>query len=477
VGLVVAAAVLGILGDAVFYGRPPGANAGLWAAAFVGALAVLLRLGRVPLHQGRRLMAAPLLLFAALFAWHDSPLLQAANAFAISGAVAVGALRRNGRSIAHAGVDDYAAGAVTAGASTIVGAAELMQRDMPWQEIRHSLRSPGVGSVARGLALGFPLLVLFGALFAAADAVFENLLTAAVPALPHGLLLQLALAAAIAWTSAGLLRDLLATRESERLVSPRVRAPRLGATELAVALTTVNVLFLVFVLVQIRFLFGGRSLVESSVGLTYAEYARHGFFELVVVAVLVLPLVLGMDAVLKGTPRQVRVVRALAACLIALVGVVMASALERLWLYQQQYGLTELRIYSTGVVLWLAVVFVWLAATVLRGRRHPFASGAVVAGFAATLCLNVLNPDALIARTNVERPRTDVAYVASLSDDALPTLIARLPSLDASLRRPLARALLQRTTARESWISWNWSRSRAASLLAAHREELRALAR
>jgi Domain of unknown function (DUF4153) len=170
-------------------------------------------------------------------------------------------------------------------------------------------------------------------------------------------------------------------------------------------------------------------------------------------------------------------VRALAACLIALVGVVMASALERLWLYQQQFGLTELRIYATGIVLWLAVVFVWLAATVLRGRRHLFASGAVVAGFAATLCLNMLNPDALIARTNVERQRTDVAYVASLSNDALPTLIARLPSLDASLRRPLARALLQRTTARESWVSWNWSRSRAASLLAAHREELRALAR
>lgn len=105
---------------------------------------------------------------------------------------------------------------MAAGASTIVGAAELMQRDVPWQAIRHSLRSPGVGSLARGLALGFPLLILFGALFAAADAVFENLLTAAVPTLPRGLLLQLALAAAIAWTSAGLLRDLRLSASSWR---------------------------------------------------------------------------------------------------------------------------------------------------------------------------------------------------------------------------------------------------------------------
>jgi predicted acyltransferase len=170
-------------------------------------------------------------------------------------------------------------------------------------------------------------------------------------------------------------------------------------------------------------------------------------------------------------------VRGLAVTLIALVCVVIASALERLWLYQQQFGLTELRVYATGVVLCLAVVFAWLAVTVLRGRRHLFATGAVVLGFAATLCLNVLDPDALIARTNVTRPQADVSYLASLSDDAVPTLLARLPQIEPTLRRPLARALLERTAAQESWLSWNRSRSRAASLLAAHRDELRDLSR
>ena len=94
-------------------------------------------------------------------------------------------------------------------------------------------------------------------------------------------------------------------------MSPRATAPRIGATELAVALGAVNLLFLAFVLVQLRFLFGGSGLVEQRVGLTYAEYARHGFFELVVVAVLVLPLLLGVDAVANGTRRQVRLVRGL----------------------------------------------------------------------------------------------------------------------------------------------------------------------
>ncbi|MFL6014428.1 MAG: DUF4173 domain-containing protein, partial [Gaiellaceae bacterium] len=391
--------------------------------------------------------------------------------------VAIGALRRTERRVAHAHVDDYVAGAVTAGAATIVGAAELMQSEVPWRDVGRGLRAPRVAGVARGLALGLPFLLLFGVLFAAADAVFENLLVSVVPSVPGTWWLDVLVVVGVAWTSAGLLRDLLANREADRLMSPRATSPRIGATEVAVALGAVNLLFLAFVLVQLRFLFGGRELVEQRVGLTYADYARHGFFELVAVAVLVLPLILGADAVADGTRRRLRLVRGLALTLIALVGVVIASALQRLWLYQEQFGLTELRVYATGVVLWLAVVFVWLAVTVLRDRRHLFATGAVTLGFAATLCLNVLDPDALIARTNVTRPQADVSYLASLSDDAVPALVARLPQLDPALRRPLARALLERSTAHESWLSWNLSRNRAASLLDSHRDELRAFSR
>src|SRR5919197_5529868 len=104
VGLVVAALVLGAAGDVLFHGRPLGINAGLFSAGFVLALAVLLRVGAVPLHQGRRLMVAPLLLFTALLAWHDSPLLLAVNLLALAAALSVGALRRTATKIGFAGL-------------------------------------------------------------------------------------------------------------------------------------------------------------------------------------------------------------------------------------------------------------------------------------------------------------------------------------------------------------------------------------
>jgi hypothetical protein len=473
-GLLGAAVLLGLLGDVVFDGHPFGLNVALWTFAFVVALAALLRLGRIPLHQGRRLMVAPMLLFAGLMVWHDSPLLNAVNLFAIAGAVVIGALRRTGRPVAHAEVDDYVAGALTASAATLAGGVAFIQRDVPWDEVKRSVRSPRLTAVVRGVALGAPLLALFAALFAAADAVFQNLLSSAIPNLPHAVWQHVLIASVLAWGAAGLLRDLLAVREEDRVVSPRPAAPRIGVTELTIVLGSLNVLFLAFVLVQVRYLFGGRALVEGRIGLTYAEYARHGFFQLVTVAVLVLPLLLCVDAVSKSSSRAVR---ALSGGMVALVLVVMASALQRLWLYQQQFGLTELRIYTTGVVLWLAVVFVWLAITVLGGRRHLFAVGAVTAGFVATLAINVLNPDALIARTNLARPAVDAMYLGSLSDDAVPTLLARLPTADPSVRRDLAGALLRRPGTTGNWLSWNASRSRANDLLDAHRDELRKLAR
>jgi hypothetical protein len=461
--LVVAGAALGIFGDLLFYGHPLGLNAVLWALLFVATLAVLLRIERAPLHQGRRLMAGPLLCFALLLAWRDSDWLVAVNLFAGAGAVTLGALRRTRP--AQASAADYVLAAASAGSAATTGAARLLQRDVPWQELGQNMRGRRAAAVARGFALGLPLVVVFGALFAGADAVFKQILTSSLPD-AGTVWLHVLVASAFGWLAAGLLRDLVSV-QGDRLLNLR----RSAATEVAVALGAVNVLFLAFVLVQLRYLFGGRGLVEARVHLTYAEYARHGFFELVAVAVLVLPLLLAANTFVRS-----RLVRWLSAGLVVLVFVVMASTLQRLRLYQQEYGLTELRLYATGVVLWLALVFALLAVTVLRGRPRPFALGVIVLGFAATFALNVLDPDALIVRTNLSRPHVDTAYLARLSDDAVPSLLERLPTLDPSLRRPLAAALLARDVDGD-FLGWNVSRSRAESLIAAHHDELIRLAR
>jgi hypothetical protein len=471
IAIVGAACALGVLGDALFQGQPLGLNVALWVVAFTLALASLLRVAHLPLHQGRRFMVAPLLLFASLLVWHDSPLLVTANLLAMAAAVSVGAVRN----VHGATLTEYGEGFVGAATSTLVGAAPLLMADVRWNELAGRARSERVAALARGIALGLPLLLVFGALFVAADAVFKQLVSSAVPTVDESLVERVLIVAVWAWLAGGLLRDLLKPRQraGEALFAPPRRG--LGVVEICVALAFLDTLFLAFVIVQFRYLFGGSALVQSEAHLTYAEYARHGFFELVAVTALTLPVLLLADWALGDRAR--RAFRWFAAVLLALLAVVIASALQRMRLYVQHFGLTELRLYATGVILWLAVVAAWFAITVLRGRRHAFAVGALVAGFTATFALNLVNPDALIARTNVTRPAADVAYLARLSDDAVPTLVTRIRSLPAPQRAALAQALLTRGTSGGDWRSWNVSRARADDAISRHRAELAVLAR
>jgi hypothetical protein len=443
VALVIAAVVLGVAADVMFRGRPLGLNVALFAVTFVGALALLLRIARAPLHQGRRWMAAPLLLFSFAFVWHASPLLTVANALAVGGALALGALRRT--TPARASAADYAEALAAAGAGTLAGTIRLLQHEVPWDDAGRALRGRRASGVARGLALGLPLLLVFGGLFVAADAVFQHLVSAALPNIPQ-LWSHVVVIGVAAYFAAGLLRDLVAAKTT---VLPR-RAVRLGQTEVTVALVVLDLLFAAFVAVQAH---------EALGHLTYAQFARRGFFELVAVSVLVLPVVLGANAVAPS-----RLTRALCAVLLTLELAVAASALDRLRLDQQQYGLTEPRLYATGIVLWLAAVFVWLGVTTLRGRGR-FAVGALVLGFAATAALNIINPDALIARVNLSRPHIDYAYLTHLSDDAVPTLVARERQLPPAVRR----ALRARAVPRAGLLSWNLSRERARNALVSAR--------
>ena len=461
------ALALGAAGDVLFNGRQLGINVFLFALCLVGGLAFLLRTGRAPSHQGRRWMAAPLLLFSAAFAWHDSRLLTATNLLALAGAVALGGLRRTQHRPQEASVSEYAAGFTSAGAGTFTGALHLLTEEIPWRDASRGLRGPRSAAVARGAALGLPVVLLFGGLFMAADAVFKQYVTAAVPSFGHPAS-HIVFVTVIAWTGSGLLRDLVARREEDRALPADWllgrQAPRLGSTEIAIVLGALDLLFLGFVVVQASYLFGGRALVESHAHLTYAQYARHGFFELVVVSVLVLPVLLAANALARDRKR---LVRALSAVLVALELVVAVSALQRLRVYEQQYGLTELRLYAMGVVVWLVCVFAWASVTILRGRVRRFAVGAVAAGFVATAALNVVNPDALIARTNLSRPQADLAYLGKLSDDAVPTLVARAASAqDPALRAALRAQLAARRVAPADLLSWNASRERARHALA-----------
>jgi len=248
---------------------------------------------------------------------------------------------------------------------------------------------------------------------------------------------------------------------------------RLGVIEAGTILTLVNLLFLSFMLVQLRYLFGGAEHVLATAGLSYAEYARQGFFELVVVAMLALPLLVLVTSVTRTeTAGELRTQRALATTLIVLLLMLVASALGRMRLYEQMYGWSMDRVFATTFITWIAGTIIWFGATTLRGAADRFPFGALVGGLGLIAGLVAFNPAAAIVENHARRLSTgrrfDAAYAANLRADAIPTLVASLPDmasgLNASAQCSIARAF-ERTAQdakTQRWPSWNLGRARAA---------------
>jgi hypothetical protein len=491
------AAVLGLLGDLLLRATPWGLNVLIWVLALVGLAAAVATTCRTPLRGEGRWLAAPILLFAALFVWRDSDALAALNGFVLLTVFALAVMRSRSGRILSAGLSDYAyLGAQSLG-HALAGPLPAAVGDVRWREMPGVGRGPAL-SAARGVLLAAPLLVVFGALFAGADAVFQGIVSDLFDFDLGAVWGHLILFGLFAWISAGLLRPALLGGELPGPWTERPRHLYLGTVEVGIVLGLLDALFTLFVAVQVRYLFGGGDVLLDT-GLTYAEYARRGFFELVAVVALALPVLLAARWLLRpgaGT-RGLALFRALAGLLTGLLAVVVASALWRMRLYTDEYGLTELRLYATAFVLWISAVLVWFVVTyLLRDLGGRFAAGVLVSGLLAAFLLDALNPDARIARNNIARfeagERFDALYLTSLSADAVPVLADALPTIGEvplfeselcsspedceAVRSPTIReTILDRWSGEDGdWRTFNVSRSRARAIAERQAEALEA---
>jgi hypothetical protein len=327
----------------------------------------------------------------------------------------------------------------------------------------------GRSSLSRGLAtagVSLGLLVVFGALFASADAVFANLL--------GGLLPELSGWTIVRWivvflaVGAGLLGAAYVLADPPDLTGlERPSRHRLRRLEWAVPVALLDVLFAAFVLVQLTTLFGGSAHVLKTAGLTYAEHARGGFWQLLVVTVLTLLVIAGASRwAPRETPAQRWLIRLLLGALAMFSLIVVGSALYRMNVYTQAYGATRLRLLVAACELWLGLVFVLILAAGVRLRATWLPRLVLGTAVLALLGLAVANPDRLIADRNIDRfnesSRLDLEYLSRLSADAVPAL-DRLPDplRDCALRN-IAQDL---TNHPDDWRGANLGRRAAWKLL------------
>jgi hypothetical protein len=361
--------------------------------------------------------------------------------------------------------------AVTKGRTVLLGLLALpiaVVRAAPWvaKGIAAAPRPAGTLRLSRTVIITAVLVVVFGALFAGADAAFAHLVSDALPTVQGS--------SVFSWILVFLLTAAVTAGAGHALVAP-LAEPGPGARphpvrrlEWALPVGVLVLLFASFVVVQLAVLFGGRDYMLRTANLTAADYARAGFWQLSVVTVLTL-VVIGVVA--RYAPVDTRAdrtwLRGLLGSLSVLTLVIVASAISRMSAYQESYGYTVLRLVITACELWFGVVYLMVLAAIGAARlRAPWLPRAIVgSAVLALLVLASVNPDGYVADRNVARyaetGKIDLEYLGTLSVDAAPVL-ARLPE---PARTCALDAMRSHLPAGDDWRGWNLARYTAHNLL------------
>ncbi len=239
----------------------------------------------------------------------------------------------------------------------------------------------------------------------------------------------------------------------------------LGSTESAMVLGGIAAVYLAFVASQVIAVAAGADYVERSTGLTYSEYARAGFFQLVAAAVVALCVLLLLARHRRpGPAERQRHLRLLETTTIVLILISVGVAIRRLTLYEAAQGLTMLRLTTMVFAAFIGFVFV-VVGVHLAGRLRAHPTGVITIGALVVLLgLDLLNPEAVVADRNISRFAStgylDVEYhVDQLGADAIPTMLTN-PAIAAVLcaRQP---------EIDDRIVVFNHGRSEAASALRA----------
>ena len=480
---------LGWLFDFLFWENPPGVNFAIfWTACLIAGFYLLLNDGNRP-HRATLWLIPLFGFFAAVSFIRAEPLTTfLAYTFTMFTLTVFTVTYLGGRWIQYT-LADYVTkvfslmGSLLIRPITFTAETRKAQAEAGTQPSKYNFMP-----ILRGLVIALPIVAIFATLLASADVVFNQRLENFVEAfkledLPE-YIFRMIYILVIGYGLVGIYLHAATSSTDEKLIGedkPVIPA-FLGFTESSIVLGSVVALFILFVVIQFQYFFGGTTNINVE-GFTYAEYARKGFGELVAVAFFALMMLLTLSAITKReTEAQRKAYSGLGVALVALLLVMLVSAYQRLNLYEAAYGFSRLRTYTHVFLIWIGLLLVTTIVLEILRKERLFTVAMLIASFGFAASLPILNVDAFIVNQNVQREITggdvedlDSQYFIELSDDAIPPLVnaLRSPTLPDPVHEKVAAALaciryerdLQRNGREYSWQSFHVSRLNAENAL------------
>jgi len=476
---------LGWAFDFLFFNKWPGVSVLIYAFLLLVGLGLALRWQQVSVRKSGYSLIPLLLLFAAGAMWRANHFLVFLNVMAAMMVLVLLMGNWAWQSVWELKVQALLLEPMRVSLMSVARAFDVLRwTNQPLRQDLEGKYARFVPAIIKGLLISIPILLVLISLLISADMVFAQWvkqLLSLDKVLEWGFRIILMLVFGVL-AAGGLAFTLLGSSfepSSQESEAPQEPFITLGIIETLIPINLINVLFMGFMLIQVTYLFGGRFNINEQ-KFTYAQYARRGFAELVVVAVIIFGLILLFQGLSRRErPRHRLFFNASATLLLLLTVVLLVSAFKRLALYEAAYGFTTMRLYPHVFMVWLGVLLVWFVVTLWVAPRR-LAMGMMLAAFGFVLTLNILNVEDFVVRHNAGRvPQAasfevgrvraplDLSYITSLSDDAVPAMLAVLPQFSPECQQELISHLRERYRRMKhesrhwQWQSWNYGRWQA----------------
>ncbi len=442
--ILITALIAGVVGDLLLRGGNMWRlGFAIWIIGLVASVIVLDRSG----SRERKLMLVGIVVAALGLVLRDAPMLYAIDFLSLLCMGVLVVWHGSGQTFADLSIVEAVRAGALAAANTLAGAVRVLSRSA-------AERAPDRPDTGRtralliGVVLTVPPLAVVTLLLMSSDKVFEGLLQR----IANSLTSDLFVIVLIAWISAGWLSA--ATGDVLGATVQVPTSPRLRFATIAVPLYSLVALLTLFLVTQTRVLFGGAEFLRQTEGLTVANYARDGFFQLILAAGIVLGTLVVAEWLLLSDARARRQYHIAGAILLGLVTALLVSAAARVGIYVQIFGHSVDRIFACAAIIWVLATLVTCAMTTLRNRPLRFASTIVQVTIVWVVLMNVVNPEALVVRLNIARAVAgapfDAQYHAHLSADVVSSLLShavQLPTAECqAVRTELSRAWNARQT-------------------------------
>ena len=176
-------------------------------------------------------------------------------------------------------------------------------------------------------------------------------------------------------------------------------------------LISLNLIYLIFCVIQVRSLFFAKSNINYS--FNYANYARTGFFQLMIVTFI------NFIIILISNKNNEKIIKILNVLLVIFTITIAISSMYRMYMYSNEYGFTYLRIFVYVILITEIITFIPILIYILN-YKIDILKWCFIICIISYCSVNYINIEKIIVRKNINREdssKIDYEYLYSIATE------------------------------------------------------------